>query len=88
MELDRLIQVMPEVVSCCPDACLVVGGTSPEEAHLRHLIETRTLDDYARLAGCIPPDCLAEAVVGYLQRTGRQALTTQILHRYVLHSHN
>ena len=59
MGLDKLIQAMPEVLSRCPDACLVIGGKGPEEARLRQLIQTLGLDASVRLIGFIPSEKLA-----------------------------
>lgn len=33
----RLIKMLPRILASCPDACLVVGGTGPEENRLRRL---------------------------------------------------
>ncbi len=80
MGLDRLIQAMPEIVARCPDTCLVIGGTGPEEAHLRRLSETLNLGAHVRLAGFIPP----EKLVFYYQASDLFVLPTLALEGFGL----
>ena len=80
MGLDRLVQAMPEIVARCPEACLVIGGTGPEEAHLRHLIEALSLGAHVRLAGFIPP----EKLVSYYQAADVFVLPTLALEGFGL----
>ena len=80
MGLDRLVQAMPEIVARCPDACLVIGGAGPEEAHLRRLIKTLNLGAHIRLAGFIPP----EKLVSYYQAADLFVLPTLALEGFGL----
>ncbi len=80
MGLDKLIQAMPEIAARCPDACLVIGGTGPEEAHLRHLIKALNLETYVHLAGFVPP----EKLVSYYQAADLFVLPTLALEGFGL----
>ena len=80
MGLDKLIQAMPEIISRCPDACLVIGGKGPEEARLRALVQTLNLESHVRLAGFIPEDKL----VAYYQAADLFVLPTLALEGFGL----
>ena len=80
MGLDKLIQAMPEIIARCPDACLVIGGTGPEEARLRALVAALHLESHVRLAGFIPP----EQLVSYYQAADLFVLPTLALEGFGL----
>ena len=80
MGLDKLIQAMPEVIARCPTACLVIGGTGPEEARLRQLIQALGLAAHVRLIGFIPE----EKLVSYYQAADLFVLPTLALEGFGL----
>jgi len=59
MGLDNLIQAMPAVIECHPDALLLIGGQGPERERLAALIQTLRLDNHVRLLGFIADSDLA-----------------------------
>jgi len=80
MGLDKLIQAMPEIISRCPDACLVIGGTGSEAGRLQSLVQTLNLENHVRLAGFIPESRL----VSYYQAADLFVLPTLALEGFGL----
>ena len=65
--IDRLVQVMPQILAAVPGARLAIAGVGEEEAHLRRLISKSSAEDSINLLGLVAGDekfeCLARSSV-------------------------
>ena len=59
MGLDNLIRAIPALIHRYPDILLLIGGTGPEEARLKGIIQNLKLEHSVRMLGFIPEEDLA-----------------------------